>query len=398
MLPLIERYILRRTTYVFLLTFGALVGALWVTQVLGRLDVVTTKGQATWVFLLMTVLALPGLAQQIAPIALLAAAIIALNSLTSDSELPVISAAGASQKAVKRPILVLGTIVMLAVALSHHVLAPASFSVFRELVTRVRADVIATFVQEGGFRTVDDGLTMHIREKAPDGSFRGIFVNDNRDPNLSLQFSAGHGMLLPNAGGTFLVLRGGDLIREDRATGESNVVRFETYALDLSQLGSANAAVYESQERSTMTLLNLPPDDPYLKAHPQRVTAELHDRITAPLYTLVFALVALAFLAQPRTNRQDRSLAIAAVVLLCLALRVGGFAAWAVARNVNGAVPFMYAIPLAGLVIGAYAATRDARLRIPLIVEIAFDEALRVVRRLVDRYLRNVRMAEGEQP
>ena len=47
--------------------------------------------------------------------------------------------------------------------------APASLSTLRALVTRVRADVIATLVQDGGFRTVEDGLTMHIREKAPDG-------------------------------------------------------------------------------------------------------------------------------------------------------------------------------------------------------------------------------------
>ena len=84
----------------------------------------------------------------------------------------------------------LGVLVMLAVAVSHHVLAPASLPALRGLLTRVRADVIATLVQDGGFRAVDDGLTMHIREKAPDGSFRDIFVNDDRDPNESLQYSA----------------------------------------------------------------------------------------------------------------------------------------------------------------------------------------------------------------
>jgi lipopolysaccharide export system permease protein len=397
MLPLIERYILRRATSVFLLTFGVLIGALWVTQVLTHIDVVTSKGQATWVFLVMTVLALPALAQQIAPIALLTAVVITLNSLTNDSELPVISAAGASQKAVKRPILILGILVMLAVALSHHILAPASLSIFREMLTRVRADVIATFVQEGGFRTIDDGLTMHIREKAPDGTFRGIFVNDDRDRNLSVQFSAAHGMLLANLGGTFLVLQDGDLIREDHATGETNVVRFQTYALDLSQLGAANATVYESQERSTITLLNLPSDDPYVEAHPQRAFAELHDRFTAPLYTLVFALVTLAFLGQPRTNRQDRSLAIATVVVLCIILRVGGLAAWAVARNMTTAVPFMYAVPIAGLILGGYAALRNTRLPIQVVLENAFDRVLQAMRPLAERYLPGRRFAAGER-
>ena len=59
-MPLIERYILRRTTQVFLLTLGALVAVLWVTQVLKELDVVTAKGQAISVFLLMTLFGAAG--------------------------------------------------------------------------------------------------------------------------------------------------------------------------------------------------------------------------------------------------------------------------------------------------------------------------------------------------
>ena len=36
-------------------------------------------------------------------------------------------------------------------------------------------------------------------------------------------------------------LQNGDLIRSDHVEGDSNVVNFETYALDLSQLGTPNA-------------------------------------------------------------------------------------------------------------------------------------------------------------
>ena len=125
-MPLIERYIFRRATQAFLLTLGALTAALWVTQVLRELDVVTAKGQAISVFLLMTLFALPALVQVIAPIAYLVATIVTLNNLGSDGELPVMSAAGASPKAVNRPIILLGMVVMIAVAFSHHVLAPGA--------------------------------------------------------------------------------------------------------------------------------------------------------------------------------------------------------------------------------------------------------------------------------
>jgi lipopolysaccharide export system permease protein len=398
-MPLIERYILRRVSYIFLLTFGALIATLWVTQALRELDVVTAKGQAIWMFLVMTLLALPALAQVIAPIAFLAATVITLNSLTSDGELPVISAAGASRRAVNRPILLLGAVIMIAIAISHHVVAPAALSALRGLLMRVRADVIATLVQDGGFRTVEDGLTMHIREKAPDGSFRDIFVNDDRDPSRSLQYTAAEGMLLERAGGSFLVLRNGDLIREDRVENENNVVAFETYALDLSNLGAPNAAaVYKAKERSTLYLMEPGADDTFAEKYPLRMRAELHERITAPLYAIAFASIALAFLGRPRTNRQDRSFAIATVVLLCLIIRAGGFAAAAAAGTLSGgAILFMYAIPLGATLFGWYVMARQVRMRIPRAIEAVLDALGGVAQALTRRFAPAADPAGGER-
>jgi lipopolysaccharide export system permease protein len=399
MMPLIERYVFRRTAYIFFLSLCSLIASLWVTQVLRELDVVTAKGQTIWIFFLMTVLALPALIQVIAPISFLAAAILTLNGLTNDSELPVIAAAGASRSTINRPILMFALVVTVAVAFSYHVLAPASLAVLRELITRVRADVIATLVQDGGFRTIDNGLTMHIREKAPDGSFRDIFVSDDRNPKESVQYSAAHGLLLERAGGSFLVLQNGNLIRQDRVKSDTNVVDFATYALDLSQLGPPNtSAIYKARERSTLYLLDPDPGDVSLKRRSQRVVFELHNRVAAPLYTLAFALVALAFLGRPRTNRQDRSFAIAACVLICTALRTGGFAAAAIGNNSTAAVPFLYAIPLAGIVFGLAATLLDARLTIPRYVEVVWDRVVRLIRRPSSADLVAVGGGFGEAP
>ena len=396
-MPLIERYIFRRTTQVFLLTLGALVAALWVTQVLKELDVVTAKGQAISVFLLMTLFGLPALVQVIAPIAYLVATIATLNNLGNDGELPIIPAAGAPPRAVNRPIILLGVIVMLAVAVSHHVLAPASLADFRVLLTRVRADVIASLVKPGGFRAVDDGLTMHFRDKAPDGTFRDIFVNDDRDPKESVTFSAARGVLLQHAGGSYLVLQQGDLVRSDHVKGDSSVVNFETYALDLSQLGTPNAApVYQAMERSTLFLLDPGNEDAYPRDYPQRVRAEIHDRTTAPLFTLAFGLIALAFLGQPHSNRQGRTVAIATVVGICLLLRAFGFAATAVGRNLNGAIPFMYAIPLIGIAFGIYATTRGQRLRVPSFILNAWDFLVALLRRTAERNIALAGVANGD--
>lgn len=380
-MPLIERYIFRRTLHVFLLTLGALIATLWVTQVLKQLDVVTAKGQAISVFLMMTLFALPALVQIVAPVAYLVATIVTLNSLGGDGELPVIPAAGGMPKAINRPIILLGVLVMIAAAVSHHFLAPASRADFRILLTRMRADVIATLIRPGGFRAVDQGLVMNFRSKEPDGSFRDVFVNDERNPKETMTFTAARGFLLQKATAAYLVLQDGNIIRNDHVRGESDVASFQTYALDLSQLGTPNATpVYEAMERSTMFLLEPSADDSYSNKYPQRVRAEIHDRTTAPLFTLAFGLIALAFLGQPYSNRQNRGGAVAFVVTLCVLLRALGFAATAVGRNLAGAIPFMYAVPLLGIAFGIYAITRSERLQIPPFV-LAIGDRLAALRR-----------------
>ena len=399
-MPLIERYILRRTIQIFLLTLGALVAVLWIVQVLKELDVVTAKGQAISVFLLMTLFGLPALVQAVAPIAYLVAVVVTLNALSNDGELPVIPAAGAAPKSVNRPILLLGVIVMLAVAFSYHVLTPASLANFREILTRVRADVIATLAKPGGFRAVDRGLTMHFRAKAPDGSFRDIFVNDERDPKESVTFTAARGLLMQHAGGSYLVLQDGDIVRADHVSGDSNVVSFQTYALDLSQLGPPSAApVYQAMERSTLFLLDpSSAGDSYTQRFPQRVRTEINERTTAPLFTLAFGLIALAFLGHPQSNRQSSSAAITSVVVACLLLRVLGFGAMSVAYHLNGAIPFMYGVPLIGIAFGVYAMTRSERLRPPAFVSGISNSLAEIARRASERDLARAGAISGDRP
>ena len=197
--------------------------------------------------------------------------------------------------------------------------------------------------------------------------------------------------------GSYLVLQDGHLIRQNRTTGESNIVAFETYALDLSQLGGPTGAdIYKARERSTFYLIDPASDDAVAQTKPQEIAAELHQRTTAPLYVLTFAFIALAFLGRPRASRQDRSFAIAAVVLVCALLRAAGFAAWAAARNQEAAIPVMYAIPLAGIAFGAYATMSDSRLRVPRKVEAAWDATVLALSPLLRRFVEP--MARSERP
>ncbi len=77
---------------------------------------------------------------------------------------------------------------------------------------------------------------------------------------------------------------------------------------------------YTTRERYLWELYHPDPNDPVMVEQAGQMRAELHDRITTPLYPLAFAVLTFAYLGAPRTTRQSRAMslfgAIGAVALL----------------------------------------------------------------------------------
>ena len=394
-MPLMERYIFRRITSAFFLALIVLVGTLWMTQVLKQLDVVTAKGQTVWVFLVVTFLAMPELIQIIAPVAFLIAVVFVLNSLNAEGELAAMTASGANRNTVGRPIFTLAILIAMTLWLMYNFVSPYSLSGLRYLITQIRAEVIAALVKDGGFRSVENGLTMHIRHKSADGRFLGIFVSDDRDPDESLQYLAKSGVLLKNEQGTFLVMEDGDLVRQVADDNSKNVVAFENYAFDLSQFTNAGKArATKARERTTTDLMALGEDDAYRKKFPALFWLEFHRRTTAPLYPIAFAPIVLSFLGRPRTNRQDRGYASTTASLFCTLLFGAGFAVSALVESSEIFFYFMYLIPLAGFAFGSIIMALNVRLRIPKFAERVVD-AVHSGMRLIGNRFRSADAAKG---
>jgi len=385
-MPIVERYILRRIAATFCLVLATLIATVWLTQVLRELDVITTKGQTLSLFLGMTLLAIPSIVQMIAPFAFMVGALATLNAMHADSETTILSASGASRRWLARPVLVAALAVSLLVMTFQNVLSPFGLNMLRVLITQVRTDLVSTLVKDGEFHAIEDGLTLHIREKAADGSFEDIFVSDDRDPAESLQYTAKRGMLVGPPEASYLVMRDGHMIRKQREGGGINIVHFGAYAFDLSHFRQWEPVTfYKPRERMTSYLLAPDPEDVFYKEFPQRFAAELHERLSAPLYPLAFALVILAWAASPRTNRQERGFALAAPALVCIGLRAGGFFVFGIADKSAAAVPFLYLLPVAAVALSLAAILFDVKLRMPRLLEGLVDAGAGLARRALAR-------------
>lgn len=364
---LVERYIFKTGLTAFFAVLAALTGVIWVTQALREFDLLTTKGQALFVFFNLTSLILPSLVMVIAPIALFIAVLYVLNKLNSDSELIVMSAAGLAPRRLLRPFAALTLLCVVIVGYMSLSLMPWSFRESRDLLSKIRADFLTRVVRAGQFTTLDQGFVFHYRERSPNGALLGIFMQDRRDPEQISTYIAESGATATVDKQNYLLLEKGSIQRQAHGSRDPAIVQFTSYAIDLSQFGNggADGSPLKPRERTTADLLTRDPNDSYVKKYEGRFRAELHDRFLNPLFAVVFGMIAFAALGQARTTRQGRGWAIIGAIVAVLAVRLLGVGTSALTQKQASAVYLSYAAPLAAMALAwVYAFAPDAMARV----------------------------------
>jgi lipopolysaccharide export system permease protein len=366
----IERYIFRTALMAFLAGLFALTAVIWVTQALRQFDLLTSKGQTIIVFMTMTGLTIPSLIAIIAPVALFVGVLYCLNKLNGDSELVVMSASGISPGTLLRPFIILFFLVFALVAAMTIKVMPWSFDVIQELTAKIHADFITNFARAGSFTELEAGFVFHYRERGPDGSLHGVFMQDRRDPTHITTYIAELGQTLEKDGQNYLVLVKGSYQRPQES-GDSAMVTFENYTIDLSQFTARDQVAKRPRERTTADLLFPDPKDESVQHFQGRFRAELLDRLTGPLYAFAAGLIGFAALGEARTTRQGRGMAIGAAILIFCIVRICGIAASTFVASKPRAEYFVWAIPLATCVLAV-----DASLSGPISRARALPRAL----------------------
>ncbi len=354
-MKILERYIFRRAMTAFVMTLAAMTGVVWATQALRQLDLVTSKGQTIVQFIGITMLAMPFLLVIVAPFALMIALILVLNALSGDSELIVIDATGGSRFLVFKPVMMFAAVIMAFTAVNALYLSPLGLAELRSEITRVRADLVANIVKPGRFITVEDGLTFHIRNRSGGGTLDGLLLHDRRDPETAFTYQADTGHIIEAADRTLLVMQNGTIQRRPQQEGDISIVRFQSYAFDLSNLiPEASEPVFKASERSTANLMAPGRNDAYALQNREKLRTELHDRFSQPLYSLAFAMIVFAFLGKARTTRQNRSVAVLGAIAACVGLRTAGFAVTTIADGAAPLLALLYAVPLTGMAVALW--------------------------------------------
>ena len=373
-MKLIERYILKRATGMFLATLLPLLAIVWTTQALTSINLVTDSGQSIVAFMRLATLVLPSIVPLILPFALVIGVAQTLTAMNADSELTVLNAAGSSRMTIIRPIIYLSLGLSALSFTVDNFVEPYSRMAVRKMIATANADLLSSIVQENTFRKIADGLYVQVASRRSGGVLGGIFVADSRNPAYELVYYAREGAV--DDSGTALVMKDGEVHRK-LPDGNVSIIKFDSYAFDLTDMTRmAGEANIRAKDRDLPYLFNPDPKDPVYEKKPLSFSAELHRRFTEWTFPLIFALIALVVSSDARSHREARMHPMITALLTCLFIRWTTFYAANSAEESRLFIPIMYLIPIGTGALAIRQLTGNRRLEIPVSWEQRINDML----------------------
>ncbi|MCP4317622.1 MAG: LptF/LptG family permease [Hyphomicrobiales bacterium] len=363
----IERYIFRRVLILSVGTLATTTVIALTTQVLLRVNLLSSTGQSLLTFLELAGLLVPSMMLIVMPFALMIGAAQTLSTMNTDSELAVIEASGGSRQLIARPILLIATTMSVFCLVEANLVEPWSNRQVRQLLDKASADLFSAAVQSGTFHGIDENLYVSVAEKYPGGRLGGIFLSDNRDEEIDLLYFSKYGEFAEINGQDVLIMSDGELHRKETSDGDLSIIRFATYALDLSLIGggSGRSGGYSVKEQSTAFLLNPDPEDARYKREPQEYTMRLNKRLTEWMYPLLFGFITVYFLGRAHSHRDEQIWSVVTAAAIAFAMR--GFSFYTIDKSSTSFIfgLLCYIVPIGGTIFFAILIATNWTFRVP---------------------------------
>lgn len=357
----IGRYLFFQQAVAMIFVTLGLTCAIWLTQSLNLIKLIINRGLSLFSFIEFTVLLLPTFMLIILPIALFLSVLFTYNKLTNDREIVVMRAGGLSHMALAWPGIALAIIVtIISYGISLY-LMPVSFRQFKVAEFAMRHEYSALLLQDGAFNSVTDKITIYVRERRADQALLGILVQDNRVPDKPVTMMAERGVMLKTEEGPRIVMFNGSRQELDRKTGKVKLLLFDRWSFSIDWLGNSNRGRWREPNERFVEELLWPGDSAGEKYYRKKFIAEGHNRLVAPLYSLVFVLVALAGLLTGEFNKRGQTRRVLLTVLLAVPVQAGAIGFVNLAAKVPAAIPLMYLNVLVPIAICLWVLSRSQR-------------------------------------
>jgi len=348
-------YIIRQLGLATLMTAAGLTLAIWLSQSLRLLDVIVNRGLAVGLALKFIALLLPGLLALLLPIAVFISVMFVYHRLSADSELVVMRSIGIGNHRLAQPAIIFAVgAALLGYFLSLYAM-PRALREYHDIQAELAGDIAGVVVEAGVFTEVAPGVTFYARSRDRHGILSGIIVDDSRDRERRLIYTATRGALTNSAEGPRAILENGTYQETDKKTGRVSVLYFDHTSIGLAAVigHSSFQRKREAEELYLPELIAGIAGDPD-PARRGLLKIELDRRLSEPLFTIALALIAAGTPINGSVPRQGQSARILGAAIGVAGLLAASFILRGIIQRTPALAPAFYAMPVLAMACGAW--------------------------------------------
>ena len=239
---------------------------------------------------------------------------------------------------------------------------PWSQRLLRDYATLVRTDLIGQVIQPWRFTEPEAKLTVHIRDRTPDGDLLGLLMHDARDPKQVATYLAERAQIVKQGGAALHAHGEGPYRAPERQRDGTPDHRLHRPTRSTSTSSSSAPIPCKPRARASATRTSCCgpiPMTPSSNRPPAGCRSELHERFSSALYPISFVLIVMAFIGSAQTTRAEPPRGRGCSLRRRNACRMLGISATNTAAVRPSMAFVLYAIPVVAGVIAAVAVQRQ---------------------------------------
>ena len=301
-LKLYNRYLTTKVAGYFLVIATILICLVWFSKAVPFIKFITEKGIKLSDFLYLFVLVLPWLMMLVIPISLFIAALISYGRMNFSNEITILKNSGIDKFLLSKPIIWVGFVCSMFCYLISLYFMPLSNKELRLAKNNFQDNYENIIISPGIFETLNN-LTIYVKDRNYENELFGVLIYDSRNAEYALTISSRYGKL--DKGKTVLLhLSEGTVQKYNFATKKSEILKFDQYVVNLTDDEQKSMDFrWKAQERYIWELLN--PESDSSEDDIKKYRAEIHKRLTYPLFSLILSLIAAAFILKGQFSRRS---------------------------------------------------------------------------------------------
>jgi lipopolysaccharide export system permease protein len=305
---------------------GVLILLIWFSKAISLIRYITESGVSVIDFFNLFILILPQLLLVIAPVSLFIAVLVSYNQMISHNEIVILKNSGLDKLTLAKPAILIATLCCLACLLISFFLMPYANKKLRTIRNDFQTNYANLLISPGIFENLNS-LTIYAKDRDEKNHLKGVLIYDNRNPEYATTITSESGNINQKGSAILLYLTSGTAQRFSHQTRKSDILHFDSYVINLKDSNQGEVVVkWKANERYIDELLY--PEENASKRDLREYRIEIHQRITYPLLSMVFSLIACAFVLSGKFKRHGNAIhnikAVGAAIVFT-GILIGGY-------------------------------------------------------------------------